>query len=179
MAKIGIVLGSTRDDRAGEAIAQWVADIAKDRGTNFDYELIDLKSFNVPVLTSSVLPMMANKQYDDANVQAWSNAIDACDAFVFVTPEYNHSVPGPFKNAFDSLGGEWQGKTIAFVGYGFSGGVRAVEAWRLAVANFQMNQLRSQVEVSVITDFNEGAFAPADFKIGLVDNVLAEIEGTF
>ncbi|MBD0854784.1 NADPH-dependent FMN reductase [Corynebacterium striatum] len=176
MAKIGIVLGSTRDDRAGEAIANWVADLAKGRNTGVEYEVVDLKAFNVPILTTSVVPMAANKNYDDANVQAWSDAIDACDGFIFVTPEYNHSVPGPFKNAFDSLGSEWVGKAIAFVGYSFSGGVRAVEAWRLAVANFSMEQLRTQIEVSLITDMNDGAFAPADFKNGLVDNLLGEIE---
>ncbi|AMO89012.1 NAD(P)H-dependent oxidoreductase [Corynebacterium simulans] len=176
MAKIGIVLGSTRDDRAGEAIANWVGDLAKGRNTGVEYEVIDLKAFNVPIMTTSVIPMAANKSYDDANVQAWSDAIDSCDGYVFVTPEYNHSVPGPFKNAFDSLGAEWVNKSIAFVGYSFSGGIRAVEAWRLAVANFSMKQLRTQVEVNLITDMNEGAFAPADFKIGLVDNMLAELE---
>ena len=70
MAKIGIILGSTRDDRAGQAIAQWVADLAQ--GRNVEYELIDLKAFDVPVLTTSVIPMAANKKYDDEKVQAWS-----------------------------------------------------------------------------------------------------------
>ncbi len=64
----------------------------------------------------------------------------------------------------------------AFIGYGFSGGVRAVEAWRLAVANFSMHQIRAQVEVNLITDMTDGEFTPADFKPGLVDGVLAEVE---
>lgn len=176
MAKVGIILGSTRDERAGEPIAKWIADLAEGREAGVEFELIDLKAFNVPILTSPVVPAAANKNYDDPNVQAWSKAIDACDGFVFVTPEYNHSVPGPFKNAFDSLGPEWMGKTVAFIGYGFSGGVRAVEAWRLAVANFSMNQLRTQVEISLITDMREDVFTPADFKEGLVENLLSEVE---
>ena len=107
MAKIGIILGSTRDDRAGQAIAQWVADLAQGRNVgDVEYELIDLKAFDVPVLTTSVIPMAANKNYDDEKVQAWSDAIDACDAYIFVTPEYNRSVPGAFNDAVDSLGAE-------------------------------------------------------------------------
>lgn len=175
MAKIGIILGSIREGGSGEAIANWVKEIADKRESGVEYELLDLKSFNVPLLESATVPGMANGQYDNANVQAWADAIKSCDGFIFVTPEYNHSVPGPFKNAFDSIA-EWQGKTVAFIGYGFSGGVRAVEAWRLAVANFSMHQIRAQVEVNLITDMTDGEFTPADFKPGLVDGVLAEVE---
>lgn len=175
MAKIGIILGSIREGRSGEAIANWVKEIADKRESGVEYELLDLKSFNVPLLESATVPGMANGQYDNANVQAWADAIKSCDGFIFVTPEYNHSVPGPFKNAFDSIA-EWQGKTVAFVGYGFSGGVRAVEAWRLAVANFSMHQIRAQVEVNLITDMTDGEFTPADFKAGLVDSILAAVE---
>ena len=85
MAKIGIILGSTRDDRAGLAIAQWVTDLAQ--GRDVDYELIDLKAFDVPILTTSVIPMAANKNYEDPQVQAWSDAVDSCDGYIFVTPE--------------------------------------------------------------------------------------------
>ncbi len=175
MAKIGIILGSIREGRSGEAIANWVKEIADKRESGVEYELLDLKSFNVPLLESATVPGMANGQYDNANVQAWADAIKSCDGFIFVTPEYNHSVPGPFKNAFDSIA-EWQGKTVAFIGYGFSGGVRAVEAWRLAVANFSMHQIRAQVEVNLITDMTDGEFTPADFKAGLVDSILAAVE---
>ena len=175
MAKIGIILGSIREGRSGEAIANWVKEIADKRESGVEYELLDLKSFNVPLLESATVPGMANGQYDNANVQAWADAITSCDGFIFVTPEYNHSVPGPFKNAFDSIA-EWQGKTVAFIGYGFSGGVRAVEAWRLAVANFSMHQIRAQVEVNLITDMTDGEFTPADFKAGLVDSILAAVE---
>ena len=174
MAKIGIILGSTRDDRAGLAIAQWVTDLAQ--GRDVDYELIDLKAFDVPNLTSSVIPMAANKNYDDDKVQAWSDAVDSCDGYIFVTPEYNHSVPGAFKNAVDSLGAEWVAKPIAYVGYSFTGGIRAVEAWRLIMANFSMKQLRTQLDISLNTDMKDGTFTPADFKIEIVENICTELE---
>ncbi len=176
MKKIGIILGSIREGRAGEAIATWAKSVADQRDSGVDYELLDLKEFNVPLLEAPTPPGAANKQYDVPEVQAWSKAVDACDGFIFVTPEYNHSVPGAFKNAFDSLGAEWAGKPVAFVGYGFSGGVRAVEAWRLVVANFQMAQIRNQVEVSLITDMADGAFAPAEHKTERLDGILGEVE---
>lgn len=99
-----------------------------------EVERIVLADFDLPLLTSATPPGMANGQYDDERVAAWGRTIAECDAFVFVTPEYNHSLPGAFKNAFDSLGVEWRDKAAAFVGYGAAGGVRAVEAWRMAVA---------------------------------------------
>ncbi len=89
--KIGIIVGSIREGRKGEAVGQWVAEQAQ--GRDATYELLDLKSFDVPLLTSPTHPMQAKKSYDDERVQAWSDAVDACDGYVFVTPEYNHGVP--------------------------------------------------------------------------------------
>ena len=95
-----------------------------------EFELVSLKDFDLPVFSSATLPAMADKSYDSEQVQAWSRVIDDLDGYIFVTPEYNRSVPGPFKNAFDCLAAEWAGKPVAFVGYGPSGAVRAIEAWR-------------------------------------------------
>lgn len=159
--KVGIIVGSIRDGRVGRGIADWVYEIASARD-DAEYELIDLKEFNVPLLTSGTHPMAAKRKYDSEEVQAWSNAIDACDAYVFVTPEYNHGVPGALKNAVDCLGEEWIGKTIAFVGYGSVGGVRAIEHWRSIVANFSMVDIRAEVNISLFADFKEGTFTPTD-----------------
>lgn len=91
---------------------------------------------------------------------AWSEKIDALDGYVFVTPEYNHSVPGPFKNAFDSLGSEWSDKPVAFVGYGSAGAVRAVEHWRNIVANLSMFDVRNQLDLNLFTEFDDNGAAP-------------------
>lgn len=118
-------------------------------------------------MTSGTHPMMANKHYDSPAVQQWSDAIDACDGFVFVTPEYNHSVPGAFKNAVDSLGSEFVGKAIAFVGYGADGGVRATEDWRTIVANFSMHDVRAQLSLSRFAEFGPDAtFQPNERRAG-------------
>lgn len=174
--KIAIILGSVRDGRVGAAVADWVFESAKARG-DADYELIDLKSFHLPVLESAVVPGAANKQYDNAQVQKWGDTIDTCDAYVFVTPEYNHSVPGGFKNAFDSIGGEWAGKAVGFVSYGADSGVRAVEHWRTIVANFHMHDVRGQVSLSTFTEVGKDGLTLADRREGelnaLFDQVIA------
>ena len=176
MSRIGIIIGSTRDKAAGKEVGEWLYDLAQGRKDGVEYTLLDLKEFDIPVLTTEVVPAAANKQYADEKVQAWSDAVDACDGFIFVTPEYNRSVPGPFKNAFDCLAAEWAGKPVAFVGYGPSGAVRAIEAWRPIVVNFSMTQLRTQLDISLATDMQDGVFSPADFKAGMVNDICAELE---
>lgn len=158
--KFGIIIGSIREGRAAESVAQWVKEQADARGGDATYELVDLNDYNVPLNSSAVVPGMANKQYDDPAVTAWSEKIDALDGYVFVTPEYNHSVPGPFKNAFDSLGSEWSDKPVAFVGYGSAGAIRAVEHWRHIVANLSMFDVRNQLDLGLFTEFDDNGVAP-------------------
>ncbi|MDO5533330.1 MAG: NAD(P)H-dependent oxidoreductase [Propionibacteriaceae bacterium] len=174
--KIGIVLGSIRDGRKGEEVARWVAEAAQ--GREVAYEVLDLKEFDVPLLTTNTHPMMAKKSYPDARVQAWSDAVDACDGYVFVTPEYNHGVPGALKNAVDSLGQEWVGKSAALVGYGSVGGVRAIENWRLVLANFSMTVVRSELNLNTFTEWSEGAFAPNERRADEVAELFAALEKT-
>ena len=170
---IGVILGSVRQGRFGEAVAHWVVDAGQAR-EGFSYQLLDLAEFNVPALTAAVPPGAANKQYENPAVTAWSKAVDACDGFVFVTPEYNHSVPGAMKNAFDSLGPEWAGKPVAFVGYGADKAIRAVEHWRQIVANFSMFDVRNQVGFSIFGgEFDEAKAANA----GALDRMLTDLEG--
>ena len=176
MSRIGIIIGSTRDKSADKEVGEWLYDLAQGRKDGVEYTLLDLKEFNVPILTTEVVPAAANKQYADEKVQAWSDAVDACDGFVFVTPEYNHSVPGPFKNAFDCLAAEWAGKPVAFAGYGPAGAIRGVEAWRSIVVNFSMPQLRNQLDFGFFTDWADGEFRPVDAKVERTNSLLAELE---
>ncbi len=173
--KIGIIIGSIRDGRFGEGVGQWVAEAAEQR-KGATYEVLDLKEFDVPLLTSATVPGAANKQYDDADVTAWSRAVDACDGFVFVTPEYNHGVPGAMKNAYDILGMEWYGKPVGFVGYGAAEGVRAVESWRQIVGNFQQYDVRNQVYLSTFNDAQDGKFAPQERRAGELEKMLGDLE---
>lgn len=176
MATIGIIIGSIREGRSGESVAQWVREQADRRESGVDYELVDLKDFNVPLLESATVPGAANKKYDNQAVQAWSEKIDSLDGYIFVTPEYNHSVPGAFKNAFDALGAEWAAKPVAFVGYGAAGGVRAVEHWRTIVSNFSMVDVRNQLDLSLFTEFSAEGFAPNERREAELEAILTELE---
>jgi NAD(P)H-dependent FMN reductase len=158
--KIGIIIGSVREERVGAQVAAWVHEQAE--GRDAVYEIIDLKDFDLPMCTSATVAAAAGKQYADERVTRWSRAIDQCDAFVVVTPEYNHGVPGALKNAFDLLFPEWWTKAIAFVAYGSAYGLRAIEHWRLVVATANMYDIKAQVALSTAADFQDGKLNPTD-----------------
>ena len=172
--KIGIVLGSTRPGRLGTAVAEWVAKQAVGRDT--DYEIVDVADFDLDLLDDPVVPGAANRQYASDKTKRWGARIDELDGFVWVTPEYNHGVPAALKNAFDVLGPEWQKKAIAFVAYGADGGVRAVEQWRTVVANMSMLDARTQLSLSLFTDFGELGFVPSDRRDGELGVLFDELE---
>ena len=119
MLRIAIIIGSTRPGRKGEAVAQWVYEIAQKRG-DANFELVDIKDFNLPLLDEPMSPMMG--QYTHQHTKDWSAKIASFDAYVFVTPEYNHATSGALKNAIDFLYHEWVNKAAGFVGYGGAAG---------------------------------------------------------
>ncbi|MFI5240642.1 MAG: NADPH-dependent FMN reductase [Candidatus Saccharimonadia bacterium] len=137
--KLKVILGSTRDGRVGLKVANWVIEQLTEI-PNAEAELLDLKELNLPFLTDSVHPMMRGASYPDSLVQAWSNKISEADAFLILTPEYNHSFPGVLKNAIDLLYSEWSGKPVGFVGYSgvSSSAVRAVSQLIPVVMNLGM-----------------------------------------
>ena len=158
MLKVGIIVGSTRPGRKAEAVARWVHEIARKR-TDADFEVVDIQDFNLPLLDEPVPPSMG--QYSKPHTKAWAAKVDSFDAFVFVTPEYNHGTSGALKNAIDFLFAEWNNKAAGFVGYGSAGGVRAVEQLRLVMAEVQVATVRNQVALSLFTDFeNFATFKP-------------------
>lgn len=150
MLKIAIVTGSTRPGRNNEAVANWVYRIAKER-TDAEFELVDIASYNLPLFDEPMSPMFG--QYSHEHTKAWSDKIASFDAFVFVTPEYNHSTSGALKNAIDYLYREWNNKAAGFVSYGGAGGARAVEHLRLIMAELMVATVRAQVLLSLLTDF--------------------------
>jgi NAD(P)H-dependent FMN reductase len=158
MIKIAIIIGSTRPGRNAEAVARWVHGIAAKR-SDARFELVDIKDFNLPLLDEAVPPSMG--QYSQPHTKAWSAKIDSFDAYVFVTPEYNHATSGALKNAIDYLYREWNNKAAGFVSYGSAGGARAVEQLRLVMGELQVADVRAQVMLSLFTDFeNFSAFTP-------------------
>jgi NAD(P)H-dependent FMN reductase len=157
MVKIGIIIGSTRPGRLGEAVAKWVYGLAKD-GTDAEFELVDIKEYDLPLLDEPA--PAASRQYTKEHTKKWSAKIDGLDGFIFVTPEYNHSTSAALKNALDYLFVEWNNKAAGFVSYGAIGGARAVESLRPVMAQMKIADVREQVMLMLPADFEDGAVKP-------------------
>jgi NAD(P)H-dependent FMN reductase len=159
MLKIAIIIGSTRPGRVGESVARWVHELAQTRA-DAEFELVDVKDYDLPLLDEPVPPSQG--QYSRPHTKKWAARIGSFDAFVFVTPEYNHGTCGALKNAIDFLYREWNDKVAGFVGYGSAGGTRAVESLRLVMGELQVADVRAQVMLSLRTDFEDyRVFKPA------------------
>jgi NAD(P)H-dependent FMN reductase len=173
MIRVAIILGSTRPGRNGEAVAKWVHGIAGKR-TDAQYELVDIKDFNLPLLDEPVPPSMG--QYSQPHTKKWAEKIGSFDAFVFVTPEYNHATSGALKNAIDYLYREWNNKAAGFVSYGSAGGARAVENLRLVMGELMVADVRAQVMLSLFTDFEKfSIFKPAAMHEQEVNTMLDQV----
>lgn len=173
MLTIAIVVGSTRPGRKSPAVAQWVLDIAKQR-SDATFELLDIADFKLPLLDEAVPPSMG--KYAHEHTRAWAAAVARVDGFVFVTPEYNHSVPAALKNAIDFVYKEWNNKAAGFVAYGSAGGTRAVEHLRGILAETMTATVRAQVMLSLFTDFEHyTTFKPAERHVASVNAMLDQL----
>jgi NAD(P)H-dependent FMN reductase len=145
MPNLTIIIGSTRPGRAGAAIAQWFAARAKDHG-GFDVTVVDLAEVGLPLLDEPNHPRL--QQYTRQHTKDWSATIDAADAFVFVTPEYNNGYPAALKNAIDYLHHEWRNKPVGFVSYGgVAAGTRAVQQLKQVVTALRMLPVYDSVNI--------------------------------
>ncbi len=125
-------------------------------GIAAEYELVDIKDYNLPLLDEPLPASMG--QYMSPHTKARAKKIKSLDAFIFVTGEYNHSLPAVLKNALDYLYVEWNNKAAGFVSYGSAGGSRAVELLRLIMDELQVADVRNQVLLSLFNDFKTIAF---------------------
>ena len=173
MTRIAVILGSTRPGRRGEKVAGWVMDRARQR-TEAEFELVDLIDHPLPHLDEPLPPNMG--QYQNAHTQGWAATIGRFDGFVFVTPEYNHSTSGVLKNAIDYVYAEWNNKAMGVVSYGATGGTRAAEHLRLIAAELQMADVRTNVALSLFTDFKDFTdLAPAVHQAQALDTLLDQV----
>jgi NAD(P)H-dependent FMN reductase len=150
--KIAVVLGSTRPGRLGKSVADWVYARASERD-DASFELLDVADFGLPILDEPWPPSLG--RYEHRHSRIWADAVNGFDGYIFVTAEYNHSIPGALKNAMDYLYREWNNKAAGFVSYGSAGGTRAVEHLRLVAAELQMADVRAQVSLPLSTEFED------------------------
>jgi NAD(P)H-dependent FMN reductase len=173
VTRIGIILGSTRPGRNGEQVAHWVFEHASLR-TDATFEIIDLLDYPLPHFDEPLSP--ASGQYQNAHTKQWAAKIASYDGFVMVTPEYNHSTSGVLKNAIDYLYAEWNNKAVGFVSYGGVGGARAAEHLRLVAGELKLADVRTNVTLSMFTDFVEFAkLAPTAYQQASLTTMLDEV----
>jgi NAD(P)H-dependent FMN reductase len=165
---VAVIIGSVRTGRLGRVMANWFVTVGEARA-DVVFDLIDLAEVDLP-LAGTTPGGVADSPIADR--------LDAADAFVVITPEYNHSYPAALKNAIDWHYTQWKFKPVAFVGYGAgSGGVRAVEHLRLVFAELSAATTRNIVLVRAPWErLNpEMAFVPDPGHVGAAQATLDEL----
>jgi len=163
MLTLQIILGSTRTGRSGEAVAKWVYQIAKKR-TDVHIELVDVADYNLPLLDEELPALAAGLmgiEYSKKHTRTWASKIAEADGYIFVTAEYNRSIPGALKNAIDFLYKEWNEKAVGFVGYGAEGGARAIAHLRDVAGEVRLADVREEVLLFLDYDFVDYVFKPS------------------
>jgi NAD(P)H-dependent FMN reductase len=156
MSKLLVIVGSTRPTRAAEQVLPWLtAKIAEHAA--FDAEIVDLRDWPLPIFGEHMgtIGDFNDPTYSEPIVKAWNSKIKEADAYVIVTPEYNHSIPGGLKNAIDSvwISFGFRNKPVAFVGYsgGIAGGVRAIEHLAHVFIETESVPMRNNVIIPAVT----------------------------
>ena len=140
-----VITSTTREGRFSERVAPWVMDRLR-RRDDFEVELLDLRDHPLPFFDADA-PAKTGRDYADDAVVRFGRAVDRGDGYVFLTAEYNHGYPAVLKNALDSTFVEWRRKPVSFVGWGNTGGARAIEQLRAVAVEFEMAPLRHAVHV--------------------------------
>ncbi|MGH3313779.1 MAG: NADPH-dependent FMN reductase [Streptomyces sp.] len=150
--KVAIIVGATRPGRKADTVAGWVGGIAAGR-EEATFEIVDLADYALPHFDELMPPLYGH--YANPHTLKWAEKIGSFDAFVFVTPEYNASIPAVLKNAIDYLAAEWNDKPAGFVGYGIEGGVRAVGHLRVILEDLKVTGVQPGVELTLPVDFED------------------------
>jgi NAD(P)H-dependent FMN reductase len=151
MPKLMVVIASTRPQRVGLAVGRWFVSRAEEHG-GFDLDVADLAEIDLPFLDEPKHPRFHD--YARGHTREWSARVEASDAFVFVTAEYNHGYPAPLKNAIDYLNQEWRDKPLGFVSYGgVSAGTRAVQQLKQVVTAVKLVPVGEAVHIPFVAQF--------------------------
>jgi len=175
MPRLQIIIASTRPGRVGLPVGRWFEAQARAHGA-FELELVDLLELKLPFMDEPNHPRLA--QYTHRHTKEWSASVQAADAFVFVTPEYNYGFTAPLKNAIDFLHSEWQYKPVGFVSYGgVAGGTRAVQMLKQIVTTLKMTPVFEAVTIPFVAQFidDEGEFLPNEMIEQSVKPMLDEL----
>jgi NAD(P)H-dependent FMN reductase len=170
-----IIVGSVRPGRVGLPIAEWVRGEAEKSG-KFEIDFVDLKELALPFMDEPAHPRL--KQYTQPHTIAWSERVEAAEAFIFVTPEYNYSYSPALKNALDFLNQEWWRKPVGFVSYGgVSSGTRGMAALLPSLAILGLVRVGANVELTFGgKQVVDGVFQPQEKELAIIAHELEELE---
>lgn len=172
--RLMIIVGSVRPGRVTLPIATWVKQRAEAHG-GFEVDFVDLAELNLPFMDEPVHPMA--RQYSKPHTFAWSERVDAADAFIFVTPEYNHSYSPVLKNAIDFLNREWWRKPLAYVSHGgVSAGTRGVVALDQGINGLGLVKVGANLELNFPKTFLvDDVFTPGEKEEAIIAKQFAEL----
>lgn len=170
-----VIVGSTRPGRVGLPVAQWICESARAHGA-FDVQLADLAEIALPLLDEPHHPRL--QRYQHEHTKRWSAVVAASDAFVFVTPEYNHGIPAPLKNALDYLAVEWGRKPAGIVSYGgVSAGLRAVGQLKQVLSALGVVSVGGGVPIPMVRErIEDDAVVANEPMTNAVDAMLGELQ---
>ncbi|MFC4535531.1 NADPH-dependent FMN reductase [Sphaerisporangium dianthi] len=177
MAKLKIIVASTRPNRVGLPVAHWIEAAAKAHGGFEEIELVDLAVLDLPFMDEPHHPRL--RDYVNQHTRDWSAKVDEADAFVFVMPEYNYGYSAPLKNALDYLHNEWQYKPVGLVSYGgVSGGIRAAQMIKQVLTTLKMIPLVEAVVLPFVNQFvgEDGTFSPNDGTVSAAEAMFDELQ---
>lgn len=173
MTSVAIVLGSVRPGRAGEQVVRWIEEQAR-QVDGVATVFFDLRDYNLPLFAEEMPPSMQAPELPEA-VRLRTN-IEAQDAVLFVTPEYNHSVSAVLKNAIDYLPPvTLKDKAVGLVGYSWYGAATPLEHLREIVSTFGADVRGRQVCINLGSDFQDGVFKPSDELNAQIRELLASL----
>ena len=170
-----IIIASTRPGRIGLPVATWFTDRAHEHA-GFEIELVDLAELTLPLLDEPKHPRL--REYTKEHTHAWSEIVDAADAIVMVTAEYNYGYPPALKNAIDYLHHEWRYKPVGFVSYGgVAAGTRAVQQLKQVVTALSMMPTGPSVNIPFVAQFldADGVIQGNDVMTGAAADMLDEL----
>lgn len=173
--RLAIVVGSTRPGRVGPIFAEWLEGVAREHG-KFEPVIADLAQFELPLLDEPHHPRLG--KYEKAHTKAWSQAVDAADAFVFVTPEYNYFAAPAIVNAVDYLAREWNHKPAGFLSYGgVSGGLRSVQSLKPLLTTVKVMPIPEAIALPTYAALlaDKGNFSPPEQVSGSARTMLDEL----
>ncbi len=176
MSKLLVIVGSTRPTRAADLVIPWLTEKTAQHEA-FDAEIVDLRDWPLPIFAEhfGTIGDFNDPTYSEPIVKSWNSKIKEADAYIIVTPEYNHSVPGGLKNAIDSvwISFAFRNKPVAFVSYsgGIAGGVRAIEHLAHVFVETESVPMRNNVVIPDVTN----AFDEQGQPVNPVTNAAADI----